>query len=199
MKKISFLIAVSVLMLAAQAQTKSTPVVSYKVETSKSVVAWKGKKVGGAHNGKVSITDGSWSMIKGNIKDGSFNIDMNSITCDDIKDSKSNADLIGHLKADDFFGTGTHPNAKLDILSSKPLGNGKFEVSGNLTIKGISNPTSFKASVISSDSKSIKLTSKIVFDRTKYDIKYGSTLFGAAIDKAIEDNVTLDIVLVGAK
>ncbi len=199
MKKISILIAISFLMFGAQAQTKSVPAVSYKVETSKSVVAWKGKKVGGAHNGKVSIADGSWSMTKGNIKDGSFNIDMNSITCDDIKDSKSNADLIGHLKADDFFGTGTHPTAKLDILSSKPLGKGKFDINGNLTIKGISNPVSFKATVMNSDSKSMKLGSKIVFDRTKYDIKYGSTLFGAAIDKAIEDNVTLDVVLVGTK
>ncbi|MBL7788875.1 MAG: YceI family protein [Chitinophagales bacterium] len=205
MKKLIILALVALAGYSAQAQAKmkkspaqkSTTVATYEVDNNATSVLWTGKKVGGKHFGKIKVAQGSLTATGNQITNGSITIDMNSMTCDDIADAEYNGKLIGHLKNEDFFNTASHPEAKLDI--TKVTYKGKMAVvSGNLTIKGISQPISFNARIGNSGNQ-ITANGKLVFDRTKYDIKYGSTLFGAAADKAIENNVSLDIVLVANK
>lgn len=171
---------------------------NFQVDPTMTQVLWTGKKVGGQHNGKISVENGNLILIGKNIKAGQIVIDMNSITCDDIKDAKSNSDLVGHLKNEDFFNVGQHPKATLDIISGVRTGK-VLKLMGTLTIKGISNPVSFQMAVKSEDGSGMIAGGKLVFDRTKYDVKYGSTLFGAAADKAIDNDVKLDISLVAKK
>lgn len=171
------------------------PGTAYRADKDISEVIWQGRKVTGTHYGKLKLEDGTLIIADGKILRGNAVIDMNSMTCGDIKDPQSNADLINHLKATDFFHTEIFRHAILDITSTKSLGENKIKVIGTLTIKGQSKPISFDARIESLDASSILAKGKIVFDRTKYDIKYGSTLFGAAADKAIEDNVVLDVTL----
>lgn len=205
MKKLIILSLVAMVGYTAQAQSKgkkapkqTTMTVSdYEVDNNATTIIWTGKKVGGKHFGKIKVAQGSLSASGSQIIGGSITIDMNSMTCDDITDAEYNGKLIGHLKNEDFFNTASYPEAKLDI--TKVAYKGKMVVvSGNLTIKGISKPVSFNVMVANSGNQ-LKANGKLIFDRTKYDIKYGSTLFGAAADKAIENNVTLDITLVANK
>src|SRR3954465_15217800 len=79
-------------------------VTTYKVDTKKSTLVWTGKKVTGAHTGNISLSKGTIVADGKNIKSGNFEIDMNSITVTDLKDSTYNQKLVGHLKNDDFFG-----------------------------------------------------------------------------------------------
>lgn len=208
MKKI---IVLSLLALAGSAMTAqskakikkgpaqvATTVSTYEVDNNATTVVWTGKKVAGKHYGKINVANGSLSTAGTMLTAGSITIDMNSITCDDIADAESNGNLVGHLKNEDFFNTSAHPEAKLDITKVNYSGKGMATISGNLTIKGITKPVNFKAKV-SNNGNQILASGKLVFDRTKYDVKYGSTLFGAAADKAIENNVTLDINLVANK
>ena len=207
MKKLIILSLIALTGFSIQAQSKvntkkapvrtSTILSNYELDNSATTVLWTGKKIGGKHFGKIKTTSGSLTTSGTNLTSGSITIDMNSMTCDDIADAEYNGKLIGHLKNEDFFNTASFPEAKFDI--TKVIYKGKMAViSGNLTIKGITNPVSFNATIGNSGSQ-MTAKGKLIFDRTKFDVKYGSTLFGAAADKAIENNVSLDIIMVANK
>ena len=66
----------------------------YTVNVEKSKIHWIGKKVTGDHDGYIKLKQGEFSVIDNQIKKGQFTIDMNSITCTDIEDAKSNQKLI---------------------------------------------------------------------------------------------------------
>ena len=125
---------------------------------------------------------------------------MNSIKVEDLKDAEWNGKLVGHLKNEDFFAVDKNPTATFVISSVKAMkadANGNnAQVTGNLTIKGKTNPVTFPAKVGVKDGVA-SASGIATIDRTKYDVKYGSTLFGAAADKAIEDNFTLSFNVIG--
>jgi polyisoprenoid-binding protein YceI len=130
---------------------------------------------------------------------GTFEMDMNSINNTDVADKGYNEKFVGHLKSDDFFSTAKYPKATFVLTKSSSKGNGNYDVSGKLTIKGISNEVTFPAQ-ITADGKQLKASAKITVDRTKFDIKYGSgSFFDNLGDKAIDNNFILDVNLVAAK
>ncbi|AKQ46289.1 hypothetical protein TH63_12715 [Rufibacter radiotolerans] len=173
--------------------------VDYKVVKNQSKVTWKGTKVTGEHTGAISIADGKLKSDGKNILSGQFDIDMPSITVTDITDPKSNGDLVGHLKSDDFFSTAKYPKSTLVITKVKPAGKGKYLVTGDLTIKGIKNQVEFPATVVHAGNQ-IKANANIKVDRTKYDIKYGSgSFFDNLGDKAISNEFELNVNLVAQK
>jgi polyisoprenoid-binding protein YceI len=122
---------------------------------------------------------------------------MTSITSTD----GAGARLEGHLKADDFFGVEKFPTANFVITKVTPAAAaGKLTVSGNLTIKGITKPISFPATLAVKGNSLSAVAKGVKVDRTKYDIRYGSKSFFDSIgDKAIDDEFTLDITLVASK
>ena len=72
-----------------------------------------------------------------------------------------------------------------------PKANGVYSVVADLTIKGITKPVNFDLTV-----KDNNATAKVVVDRTKYDIKYGSgSFFDNLGDKVISDNFDLTVSL----
>ncbi|ARS42784.1 lipid-binding protein [Sphingobacteriaceae bacterium GW460-11-11-14-LB5] len=169
--------------------------VTYTVDAAKSTITWIGKKVTGSHNGTIALQSGTLAVNGKNVTGGTFTIDMNS-----IKDADGSAKLEGHLKADDFFGAAKFPTSTFVI--TKVAGSGaNLTVTGNLTIKGITKPLSFPATVtVNADGTVSALAGKITVDRTKYDIRYGSKSFFDSIgDKAIDDNFELAVKLVAKK
>ncbi|UKT64138.1 YceI family protein [Pedobacter mucosus] len=169
--------------------------VTYTVDAAKSTVTWIGKKVTGSHNGTIALQSGTLNVDGKKVTGGTFTIDMNS-----IKDADGSAKLEGHLKADDFFGVAKFPTTTFVI--TKITGSGaNLNVAGNLTIKGITKPLTFPATVsVNADGTVSALAGKIVVDRTKYDIRYGSKSFFDSIgDKAIDDNFELAVKLVAKK
>ncbi len=163
-----------------------------KANVEKSELKWLGKKVTGQHNGKIKLADGVLTISDNKIVSGTFNIDMKSITNDDLADAGWNAKLVGHLKSDDFFGVEKFPIATLVLTESKAFVNNQVEVMGKLTIKGITNPVTFNVT-----RNGNSFTAKISVDRSKYDVRYGSGSFFENLgDKAIDDIFTLDVVLV---
>ncbi len=63
----------------------------------------------------------------------SFTIDTNSAVIADAETTKE-------VKKADWFNTAKFPTATFAATSVKSLGAGKFEVAGNLTIKGVTKP-----------------------------------------------------------
>lgn len=160
------------------------------VNIEKSKVTWKGYKVTGQHEGTIVLKEGFLNFEGEKLTGGEFIIDMASISSTDLKgDGKTKLD--GHLKADDFFGVKNHPTAKLVITKVEAGSNGAYKVTGDFTIKGITQSASFE---LSADSSSA--TASIKLDRTKYGIKYGSgSFFDDLGDKAISDEFDLSINL----
>lgn len=168
------------------------------VDLGQSKLGWVGKKVLGQHNGVIKLKSGVVDIDGNNLKGGSFEVDMTSIVVEDVKDPKSNADLTGHLKSDDFFGVANHGTAIFKITSVKPLADksqGTHEITGDLTIKGATHPVTFPAT-IEFKGKQASAKGKMTVDRTKYDIRYRSLkFFGDIGDKAINDNFEIDLDL----
>ncbi len=185
-------IAVFVLALSL---TTSVYAGSQKVDASKSSVKWLGKKVTGEHFGSISVKEGNLEVANGKVSGGKVVIDMNSMLVEDIKDAGMNGKLVGHLKSDDFFGVATFPTSELTISKVESNGN-SHTFSGNLTIKGITQPASFTATS-AKDGKSTSYKGALTIDRSKYNVRYGSNSFFDNLgDKAIYDEFTLDFNLV---
>jgi polyisoprenoid-binding protein YceI len=112
-----------------------------------------------------------------------------------IRESEGNARLEGHLKSDDFFSVAKYPVSKLVITGSSSFDKGTGVVTGTLTIKGITNPIEFKASLQRKDD-GLWFYSNITVDRTKYNIRYGSgSFFDNLGDKTIFDEFNLKVSL----
>lgn len=191
MKTIKFL-GVLVLVLGL---TTAVEAGTQKVDAAKSTVKWLGKKVTGEHSGTIAVKEGSLNVENGKVTGGKVVIDMNSIIDTDLTNAEWNGKLVGHLKSDDFFGVATYPTAELVISKVEGSGN-NLTFSGNLTIKGVTNPASFTASS-SKDGSATVYKGTLTIDRSKYNVKYGSkSFFDNLGDKVIYDEFTLDFNLV---
>lgn len=202
MKKVFGFLLAGVMMNAAvmaygpgsTAKDKTLP-----VDAKSSKLVWGAKKVTGTHAGNIPLTSGSLVVDGDKLKGGSFVFDVKNLTVTDVKDAEMNGKLTGHLKSPDFFSVESHPEAKFVITSATPKGAGAYDVTGKLTIKGITNEVKFPATV-KSDGKKVTADAKIVVDRTKYDIKFRSTNFFENLgDKAIDNDFTLEVSLVANK
>lgn len=167
-----------------------------KVDVKKSSLKWLAKKVTGKHNGTVSLASGLLESNGKTITGGTFEIDMNSIICEDLSDKETNGKLVGHLKSDDFFSVAKNPKAKFEITKVTPKAGTEVEITGKMTIKGITNEIVFPANV-QLNGKEISATAKITLDRTKWDIRFGSGKFFENLgDKVIYDDFEIDLALV---
>lgn len=173
----------------ATAQTKSLT-----INTNTSSIEWTGKKVLGQHHGTVNLSNGNLNLKGTTLSGGSFTIDMTSIKDLDLKDEDYNKKLIGHLKSADFFNVEQYNTAIVKITKvEKYKSSGNYKITADVTIKGITKPVIFDATLTQSGTK-FSGTANIIIDRTKWDIKYGSASFFDNIgDKAISDNIELNV------
>lgn len=174
-------------------QTMAT---EYKVNSSESTVKWNGKKVTGEHYGEVELKSGHLEVEGKNVKSGKFVMDMTSIDNEDLSNESMNQKLVGHLKSDDFFSVEKHPEATLDLKEVVLKSGNEYTFTGDLTIKDITHPVTFDATM---DVKNNKLTAKgkVEVDRTLYDIKFRSGRFFSDLgDNLIYDTFTLNFDVV---
>lgn len=185
MKKLILFVALSgIVLVNINAQEK------FVADTAKTKMVWLGEKVTGQHTGTINLLSGWFNWADNKIVSGEFDINMAS-----LKDSESNTRLVTHLKSDDFFGVDKFPQAKLVITGSTPFNKGTGVVSGNLTIKGITNPIEFKA-VMQKKDDGMWFYANITLDRTKYNIRYGSgSFFDNLGDKTIYDEFKVKVDL----
>lgn len=161
------------------------------VDVKTSTVEWTGKKVTGAHTGTIQLKDGFVNLTEeGELIGGEFVMDMNSIVVTDLT-GEYKTKLEDHLNSDDFFGVQNYATSKLVITEVAPKNGNVYLVTGDLTIKGKTEPVTFDMEVQDNSA-----TAKVVIDRTKYGIRYGSgSFFDNLGDKTINDNFILDVNL----
>jgi len=197
MKKILLSLTLSLITLFVFATKPHIENVRIDSETSK--VEWIGSKVASSHEGNVNISKGFLSIDHGTLVGGEIAIDMNSISCSDIKSEKKNKYLVDHLKDEDFFHTAKFPLATIKIIRAETAGENSYKILADLTIKGITHPIAFQAHV-RINGKDFSARANIRIDRTKWDVRYGSgTFFEDLGDKMILDEIKFNISLLSVK
>ena len=167
-----------------------------KIDTKESVVAWKGSSVEGAHTGYVYISKGELMIENGQLMGGTVEVDMSTIEGDD---HRSDNNLIKHLKDPDFFDVKKFPISTIAITRVASINVENKEITGNLTIKGITHPVTFQAKMEVKDGI-VKANGKLVIDRTKWDVRYNSGKFYDNLaDKTISDSIEFNIKIVAKK
>ncbi len=162
---------------------------------------WTGTKVGGQHSGTINLGKGQLSVEGGNITSGDFSIDMSTMKNTDLPAEKQ-GDLIGHLASADFFDTGKYPTGEFKIVSVNPVtGNEELthNITGNLTLKGITKSITIPANVIVAGNTLTAVTPKFTINRVDWDIKYGAKILGVPADKIIHDDISLNLELTASK
>lgn len=165
----------------------SLSVSATSVDLKKSSFSWKGTKVSGKHVGKISLKSAKIKKTKaGFIREGNIVMDINSVTVTDLKGEWAGK-FLGHVKSGDFLDVKKFPTAALEVTKD----DGKT-LWANLTIKGKTNPVKFKYNKVGNNYKGT-----LKFDRTKFDMIYGSGNFFKNLgDKMIHNEVSLDFNLV---
>jgi polyisoprenoid-binding protein YceI len=152
----------------------------YKLTGDNTKVEWTGTKKGGKHDGgfkKLSGTctcDGDFTKAKLDVS-----IDTDSLYSDDEK-------LTGHLKGKDFFDVKTNPTATFKATKIEKDGkdDGKYKVTGDLTLNGKTKSISFPATVTERDGE-FALSADFKINRTDYGMSYGAGM--------INDDVALRV------
>jgi len=164
----------------------------FEVNTKTSSVKWTGKKIGRQHEGNIQLKSGALELNNDKIVAGNFVVDMTTITNTDMENEEYNQKLVGHLKSDAFFGVEQYPTAGFVITQGSEFSNGKATITGEITIKDITESISFEVLRAGKE-----FSSKIEIDRAKFDVRYDSNSFFDNLgDKAIDDIFILDITLV---
>lgn len=166
------------------------------IDTKESVVTWRGSNKFGPHTGYVYISKGELMIETGQLVGGTVEVDMNTI---EDKDHRSDNNLIKHLKDPDFFDVKKFPFSTIAITRFASINDENTEITGNLTIKGITHPVTFPAKMEVKDG-AVKATGKLVIDRTRWDVRYKSgKFFDNLKDQAIADSIEFNIKIVAKK
>ena len=150
--------------------------ISYAVDTS-STISWIGSKPTGKHTGTFKITEGVLIVKDGELKGGTFNINIGSLNNEDLAgDAASKAKLEGHLKSPDFFDVAKYPVAKFEITSVEPNTDTTKKgitniIKGNLTLKDSTKNVAIPAS-ITIDAKTLAASANFSIDRTLWGMNY---------------------------
>jgi len=181
------LIFITVLIMGFNNLTAQNKLVA---DIQKTTLEWTGEKVLGKHTGTIKLQSG-WIVWEDNrIKSGEFLIDMLT-----IKSNEGLTRLEGHLRSDDFFSVEKYPVSKLVIEGSDSFESGTAKVWGTLTIKGITNPLEFNATM-QKKVDGVWFYARISVDRTLYNVRYGSGKFFDNLgDSVIYDEFKLAVSL----
>jgi polyisoprenoid-binding protein YceI len=192
--RLLFIALITFLSFASVAQKTNTEKIDIDLKQSK--LEWTGKKLGGEHYGEIQLASGHLAFTKNKLTGGTFEMNMVSITCVDITDEKSNKRLVDHLKSEDFFSVNRFPKSMFVITKVESKSATEYRVTGDLTIKGKTNPITFAANLNMVNNQTVA-EATLVFDRSKYDVKFGSQSFFENIgDKLVYDDVDMKIKLI---
>jgi polyisoprenoid-binding protein YceI len=171
----------------------------YVIDKKESVVVWKGSMVfadKGSHYGYVSLSKGELMLEKGQLVGGTVEVDMTTIA-DELHNSDNN--LIEHLQGPDFFDAKKFPSSTFVITRVTPAESGNTNITGDLTIKGITHEVTFPAKV-QVQRGVVNANGKVTIDRAQWDVRYGSgKFFSDLADNAISDSIAFDMKIVARK
>ena len=173
---------------------------TYSLLIDDSELSWIGTELSTkTHTGTIDFTDGTIVVDSDNTISGNIKINMSTINVTDLQ-GRSKEMLERHLRSSDFFEVESYSEAKFSFISKSfdKLTN-QISFVGDLTIKDITNPISFNATLLET-SPFLKAKAVLSFDRSKYNVRFRSGNFFENLgDKLILDDIDVNIRLVTKK
>ncbi len=144
--------------------------------------------------GTFKMWDGTVEHSKDDFSDAkiAFTVDVNSINTDNERRD-------GHLKSDDFFNAEKYPTIKFESTSMKPLGNNKYSLSGNLTIRDVTKPVTFEVShggvIAGGRGRKAGFKATTTINRFDYNLKWdrATETGGLVVGKDVEVTVKVEL------
>lgn len=172
---------------------------TYTVDTQASTLYWEAFMPGGSHLGGISLERGELVVKDGLPRQGSFVVDMNSITNMDIDNPAFRMNLVNHIKSDDFFSVADYPTALFDVTGAHPYegdGNFNYEIEGDLSLRGVTKPITLLANIHTAENR-LTTFARSEIDRTQFGITTRSGSFFEDLgDKLVEDVFVVEMDLV---
>ena len=150
---------------------------TYSLLIDDSELSWIGTELSTkTHTGTIDFTDGTIVVDNDNTISGNVKINMSTINVTDLQ-GRSKEMLERHLRSSDFFEVESFSEAKFSFISKSfdKLSN-QISFVGDLTIKDITNPISFNATLLET-SPFLKAKAVLSFDRSKYNVRFRSGNF----------------------
>lgn len=177
--------------------TEEGPSGSYTLSQDESMLAWEGNmlKVGGVslygHNGTIDFQKGMMSLENGKIVEGTFVVDMSTITPTDDsynpEEGNTPEKLVGHLSSPDFFAIDSFPTATFQVTGME---DGK--IMGDMTIRGVTHAETIENVNMENMDGTVKATGSMTLDRQKYNVAWENS----AEDKVLSDDLDLEFTIV---
>ncbi len=104
-------------------------------------------------------------------------------------------DRDAHLRSNDFFDMGSYPEIKFDSTSVDHLGGDRYQITGDLTIKGVTKSVAFDVSYNGSavdpyGNGRIGLEGKATVNRKDWGVSWNAPLEAGGV--LVSENVTLE-------
>lgn len=178
----------------------ATDAISYSIDMEASKINWVGSKPTGQHTGTVKLSDGELLVEGEELVGGTFVLDMNTIANEDL-DGEQKGKLEGHLKTGDFFEVEKFPTATFEVTGVEAATDNPdatHSITGNLTMKGTTKSVTIPATVEMTEEGLVATTPKFTINRTEWGVNFKSGILGTPKDKAIHDEIGLQISLKAA-
>lgn len=145
-------------------------------------------------DGAFTTFDGSLEHTKADYSDAkiSFTIEVSSINTHNENRDK-------HLKSADFFDAEKYPQIKFESTAFKPVGDKKYKLEGNLTVKDITKPVSFDVtyggSINTQRGAKAGFKAKTVINRFDYNLKWdrATEAGGLVVGKDVEVTINAEL------
>lgn len=177
---------------------------TYRIDIEKSTLEWIGRNLNKRHYGSIAAQAGELVFASGKLSAGKIVLDMTTISNSDLQDPGWRDMLIRHLISDDFFAVERYPTASFTLnvngweaqAGASPEAPQGF-VTGELTIKDVTRPISFPATVAPQHDGSIQAHAAFDIDRTLWNICYGSCrMFEHLGMHLVHDIISLELFVV---
>lgn len=175
---------------------------SWQLDVQKSKVLWNTGKMMGGHYGYFLFQSGNLEYsVTGEPVRGTFNMDMNSIRTTDNPEEAGRKKKDAELRGNDFFASDQYPVATMVVKKITRIGSSAdYRVAGDLTIKGITKPIEFTATINTKNNTS-HITASVDISRQLWNIHskpqtISMDFLSGIKEKIVPDiHVSLDIVM----
>ncbi|MPY63242.1 YceI family protein [Streptomyces spongiae] len=140
---------------------------TWQLDPARSTVGVQHRTMWGLVNVK-----GTFTGLTGEGEVGADGSATGSITLEAASLDTKNAKRDTHLRSADFFDADRHPELTFVVRGATPGADGAVQVTGQLTVRGISRPQSFTARVAEASAEAVTLTAEFTVDREQFGMAW---------------------------
>ncbi|MGI8673079.1 MAG: YceI family protein [Luteitalea sp.] len=183
-------VAVAVVAAPAAAQT-------WKIDPAHSTATFTVKHM------MVSTVHGSFGKIEGSVVYDGENIA--AVKAETIIDATTittnNEKRDAHLKSPDFFDVAAHPTITFKSKRAEAVGNGRFKLIGDLTMRGVTKEVVLDVegpsdSIVVQNATRVGATATTTLNRQDYGVNWSRSIDGGGVVVSDQVKVTLELALI---